>query len=215
MRVDRIADWTTRVSYTTVQASRPIVGVAIGPSSDEGVVRIGEYRLQAGRVMPCEGAGFDRITVSHDLPWDPPGAFPTVSVLELLLFEDAAEFACEVARANGRYYAAAAAVTAAGFTRALTVPFVGRRQCRLSGKVAGATDFGYQVIGRYYSPGEAAVRERTLLTVEPVAGVRDFVEIFGGIENAEAYHELALELKGSGVDTANVEVESIGEIGCR
>jgi len=214
VRVERITDWPTRASFTTQATVRPIVGVAVGPSSDEGIVRIGDFRLQAGRVMPLPPATY-YVTATHDIPFDAPSAFPATAILELLLFDDPSELACEVARANGRYSATGAVVNAAGYTRALTIPFAGRRQCRLSGRINGATDLGYQIVGRLFSPGQAAVRERTLLTVAAVVGVRDFVEVLGGLDNAEVYHELALELRGSGVDTANVEAEAIGEIGCR
>lgn len=200
-------------------------GVAIGPDSDEGVVVVNGRRLQAGRVLPLAA---EQYTVERVRP---SSVLTEIARLQLLLFEDPAELACEVARPNGQY----GGYSAQGEDGLeLTVPFVGRAGARLvlrggvpGGFVPEPGTFAVKLYGQRYSAALGGVHEFALLTCEAELGTVAFTAlgfydpfatlVINSVAPQQAVPEVgawdALRLSVIGTGRVSVDVETYGELG--
>lgn len=215
MIVEDVTTWAVVGKHTTAPAvgGCPWAGIAIGPESDEGLVRVNGVLLQAGRVLPLRSSSY---TVERVLG-DAGAPLATVARLQLLLFEHASELGADVSRPNGLYGARdAAAASDTVYAQVARVPFVGRRQARVNILASAAPASGshqYQIIGRAYSPTTRTVTEH-VLSEDNAFEESDRASFYvGGTNEGEVWHELSfLVVTGDGVAiTCDVDVETIGE----
>ncbi len=215
MEIERTGEWASLARWQTRAApppgSREWMGVAIGPGSDEGLVRINGVLCAAGRFLPLRAMSYS-IERVHGVA----GTWSETATLELCLYA-CGDVVGDVSRAPADYAFPAVAVNAAGWTRVGVVPFSGRSTAMVAPFVTGDV-LGYRVIGRYYSKAEGAVKENTIVSVAAVngSGIQDAVFFVGGNgDNAEPYYELAIELECDDVGgtTGGADVRVYGEVG--
>jgi hypothetical protein len=214
MQIVRIEGWRASASAVmpTSEGGCPFAGIAIGPESEVGRVRVNGRLLQAGRVLALRENSY---RVTHDLPLAAWTGFDTGSVLELMLFESVAELASEVSRPNGQFSASIAPVDTGAEIELLVIPFEGRRQCRVNITAGGTEVLDYRIVGRYWSAARAAVVE---VEIDSGTDVTTLSRVYGGTNEAEAWFEIAVYVTvdaAVGVITGTVDAETIGEIGCR
>jgi len=211
----RVARWENWGELAKVQTDAgPFVGLAIGPNSDEAMVLVDGVLLQSGRVLPLATKGAYTITRINGLPGTTDEATMLTSIkrLELLLFECPDEFAATVSRPNAQY-----SVTVVGLPiwpttdRALTIPFVGRRQCLFTFDSGAAGSSGCLVYGRRYSRERRQITEVLLTTIAPLTVPH--AHYMGGFDNAENWHELAFDSSSTDGSAFIIEAETIGEAG--
>ena len=146
MRIQSAEDWATRLSFAAESGVCSWVGIAIGPRSDEGVVRVNGTLLQAGRALAMLAP-----TYKLDRVLGFVGSLPSVKVLEVMCFETHAEMAAAMARANGLHSSGLLPLggVAGDYTRLLTVPFVGRRHAMFDvSAVASVELHQWRIYGR-------------------------------------------------------------------
>lgn len=211
MRVFNFEQWASSPSVAT-DAGR-FVGIAIGPESDEAIVRVGGLLLQAGRPLTVRSDGG---AYSIERVGAPANAIPSIARLQVVTFECLEEVEAFGCRANGRYGASSALTALGGWQRLATAPFVGRRQARFQ-LVTAAAGIDYRIIGLAYNSGARAVKESLLETVTgavPDAG-GTVAFYMGGSNEGECWDALALEVTPSIDDVVSVDVATIGELGAR
>lgn len=237
MRVIPFPDWDTRDVARTDRrrdpgpgGEREFIGVAIGPRSDESVVEVDGFELQAGRVLALSARDYTIKRVR------PRSGFIPVKHLELVCFEHPGELATETARPNRRYSGNATILdTQFG---SVTVPFCGRREAKImittnpnGGNTAPV--FDYEVIGFSWidSLGTAMpwgmrnevapVLQRPSLTqaggVLTPGGLYEYSFYTGGTDNGEAWDSLMVRIHNRAGETHQyfVDVVTIGEMGAR
>jgi hypothetical protein len=214
MLVQDVTTWSVG-KYTTAPAvgACPYAGIAIGPESDEGLVRVNGVLLQAGRVLPLPATSYtvERVLGSAGAP------LATVAQLQLLLFEHPGELGVDVSRPNGLYGVKdAAAVSDTVYAQVARVPFIGRRQARVNILASAAPASGthkYKIIGRSYSVTTRTVTEHELAVDEAFEASDRASFYVGGTNESESWHELSfLVVTGDGAAiTCDVDVETIGE----
>ena len=199
----------------------PYAGIALGPESEEGVVRVNGALLQAGRVLPLTATSYqiERV-LGRVLGADPgdPHALPSVGRLEVLLFESPHELGACVARANGRHEASVVVASDVVWTEVVRVPFAGRRAALLALVAAapGAGSHAARVVGRRFSVSRQVVEEFLLVEDEPFSPSADRLAlVLGGTDEAELYHELVVYMRtGDGVAVAaHADVETVDQEG--
>jgi hypothetical protein len=195
-------------------------GLAIGPSSDEAIVRVGELVLQAGRSLPFASSGGAYTITRHSVP---KNTFTEIAKLQILAFECEAELACEVARPTGTYSSSSVGVNVAAsawttVADVVSVPFIGRRHAMVSLHNSDVSKIGMVILGRRYNASLRAVETATLVTINPgdYTGTTMAVHV-GGTNDAECWHSLKIQAGHTGAVDAVVfvDVECIGEIGAR
>lgn len=214
MIVDEATAWASNGKHSTPQApgSCPWAGIAIGPESDDGLVRVNGVLLQAGRVLPLRSKSY---TLSRVLGLG--GELATVSRMQVMLFEHVNELAVDVTRANGLYgVQGAAAASDTVYAQIARVPFIGRRQARvniIASAAPASGDHKYKIVARSYSVTKRTVTEH-VLALDEVFEQSDRASFYvGGTNEGEVWHELSiLVVTGDGVAiTCDVDVETIGE----
>lgn len=191
------------------------MGVAIGPGSDEGSVRVNGVLLQAGRILPLAAPSykFEKVYGSTAAP------LASVNALEVLLFEHPWEMAVAVPRANATYAVSAVAVPDddPDYTAIITIPFTGRSQARIvltASAAPGAGFHKYNVWGRAYNPISRAVREFLLVDAEDWSNDDSVSIVVGGTDHHEVWNELRIEAaNGDAVAitvSADVETADLG-----
>lgn len=201
----------------------PYVGIAIGPDSDEGRVRVesdsGSATLQAGRVLALRSRNF---TITND---GGVGGGLVTTTLQLMLFECKEELAIEVARPNGKYIEPALAVDDNGGTEpasdpgapSFRFPYTGRRQALVTlVDVSLGEPVDYAVFGQRWSERTQDYEEILLAS----ATAQDMPIGFnvGGTDNAESWDWIRVAVVSNTVAATGdvcVEVDTIGEIGAR
>ena len=210
MKLQRWENWNVLGRVST--AGGNFAGIAIGPDSEEGLVRVNGVLLQAGRVLPLPISGayvIERVIGNVKLrdDEDRSGEHPeSVKRLEVLLFECKSELGTEVARPNHQHYAR-------GDSPILTVPFTGRRQAQVVATLHSGEWSGMVISARYWSQGAGAMRTITLPNPGTVGPSMAFY--IGGTNEAENWHELRFAMTTAGGSSLSVDVETIGEIGVR
>lgn len=195
-------------------------GLAIGPESEEGIVRVGELVLQAGRVLALASSGGPYTFTRYRVP---RSTFAEISRLQIVAYECQAELAAEVARPTITYSSSIAGVDVAASAwdtvqTVLDVPFVGRRQALLALYNSDVSKIGVKILGRRYNRAKRAVETRELASSAPGDYSGTTIALYvGGTDTAEAWDALRIQAGNTGAADAVVyaDVECIGEIGAR
>lgn len=216
MRVFNCDTWAGVDSFATDAGN--FVGVAIGPESEEALVRVGGLLLQAGRVLPLSSSSGSYTAARVRVP---TSVLAEIGKLQLLAFECHEELACEVARPTNTFSSSISGVDVAAWTAAtsvLTLPFRGRRHAMVSLHNSDVSKIGMLIVGRRYHASKRAVETRTLVTINPgdYSGTTIAVHV-GGTNDSEAWDGLTVQAGHTGASDAvvYVDVECIGELGAR
>ncbi len=208
MKIFTVNDWSgiaAAVQSDPAPSGCGWYGIAIGPESDEGRIRVNGIMLQAGRVLPLRAASYELARVTT--------ADASIARLQVMLFESPAEIGVEVARPNGEFSELGFVATAAS-ELVLTVPFVGRRQCRIVLAPTTEDDLtAYSVIGYAHAPDGTPHSETLATNAAPDAGTNAFY--VGGTDNGECWDYLEIYATQPLTGLLNVLATTIGEIGAR
>jgi hypothetical protein len=179
VRIVSFPDWFSRAN---VEASAPqgdcaYYGIAIGPDSDEGIVNVNGYTLQAGHPLALRST---RYTISNVRPVFSPAipiaAVKAIAQLQIMLFESPEELAIGLAGRPDRPYNSGLVNPGTTLATAgqLFVPFVGRKRCLVqlifNGGAGGpGVPINYSASGFRYSPDRGFPEAlTTLVTVTNV-----------------------------------------------
>ena len=228
MRIDVIPNWATALRATTEPAEGPFCGIAIGPSSLEAIVRVGDFTLQAGRVLPLRSDKYQITKIrplSEQFSGGTDTALDVISHLEVILFTDPGELGAVIPRANGRTFVRALTPTGElNITLPFRVPYVGRRQALfvIHSDDLGAGTFDYKIEGVRYQDSTRTLVRYPQGTHAGVTLSADGTYAFyiGGMDNAEVWDVLELTLfnvgnadPGPGLAHFDIDAETFGEIG--
>lgn len=215
MRVEETNDWAATGKWSTPPSDGdcPWAGIALGPESDEGIVRVNGVLLQAGRALALRS----RLYTIERVLGDAGAPLATVARMQVMLFEHASELAAEFPRANGLYGTRdQPAASDTVYAPVCRFPFTGRRQARvnlLASAPPASGDHKYQIVGRAYSPTTRTVTEHVLRQDVDFQAPDRASFVIGGTNEQECWHELSiLVVTGDGVGvTVACDVETIGE----
>lgn len=205
MRVETFENWSSnRTGVTTAGGG---CGIAIGPESEEAIVRVNGVRLQAGRVLPLRASQYQ---IQREI-----SLYDGIDRLQVVIFERPEEFAMDVARPNAAYDETYTDAGLAAHTLALTVPTVGRRQVHFT--IAPDSDVTrYEVVGIILQKpaSNGAGNDLHVQLVNNTAPGSGNVSFYlGGTNEAENWHLMELRLTLPASESAEIHVETIGEIG--
>ena len=213
MKIFTVDNWQdqARANTPVSPASCPYVGIAIGPASEEALVRVNGVLLQAGRVLPLVSGQYT-IDRENNPPPGGSGWFQSITRLQLMLFEHRDELAAEVARPNG--YHTAQITSAGSLASVIVVPTIGRRQVHFSightGDISRVVVTGTRVGRLGVAPHQVVIVDDS--TARPAGDPFSFY--VGGTNEAENWVEMELEVNST-AGLTQAQVETIGEIGCR
>lgn len=171
MRLQTFDQWRQLVGCQTLtRKDGDYLGVAIGPTSDEGRCLIDGELLTAGRILPIRGSRFQ---VSRARPRDLSGGLDCIRSLQLALIEYPEELAIqEWSRPSATFSAGAEqagggtlpAFAAGAYLAALVVPTVNRLGVQFMIWSADSTTFSYRVTGLKWSYDSATLRAYAMQT---------------------------------------------------
>lgn len=223
MRILTFPAWSTEPRVTTPPLDKGYCGIAIGPDSAEGLALCEGFPLQAGRVLPIRERKY---TIEHVRPTNPrmlvadvdthDPSLDCIQTLSVIVFEDPSEMGAHVMRPNLNFSATKLLVEGAGIPQlALSVPFVGRRQCAVtfySPNLVG--NFGFLVRGvRYqYSARKVVKYNGATAAAQALDENGTFSIEIGGMDNAELWDVLEIYLM-SATATFDIDADTVGEIG--
>ncbi len=210
--------------YNSVRVEGNFCGVAFGPDSEEGIVRVDGLTLQAGRVLPIANGGaaylLEKVNVAAgtDLTSSLIN-LTSVTRLQLLFAESLDELnALRQPRAIKAFTTGNINPAPSAWTRVLTVPFTGRRQALFDIQSSDGSLTQYRVFGRRFMLGKVnapgnRVDEKLLTPATPAPAAAGAAFYIGGTDDAEDWHELALEMFPSSSANFCADVDVIGELG--
>lgn len=194
-------------------------GIAIGPGSDEGIVRVNDFPLQAGRVLPLQS---DKYTITKVRPLKSQivtgvdTGLDCIQSLELILFTNPGELGATIPRADG-YFFAPNFLASGALAPVLSVPFVGRRQAlfTISSQDLGAGTFSYTIYGVKYDRTSNRIFRYPLhvATLVTLSTSRTYAFYIGGMDNAEIWDALDLRLGVANGFNFAVGCQTLGEDG--
>lgn len=224
MKLETI-DWANAGLRQSTTSSGCFVGVAIGPESDVGRVRINGVLVQAGRPLVLASPTY---TVERILkPTDGSSTFPftaSMKSLQLMLFESLAEMAAagDLARPDRGY---SDSEVAEGVKR-LRVPFQSRRMLQVDVEYGGGVPtYGLTITGRKWKTAAGGfVAGRVLVNLSAAqcialaaqmsdaggeSATKGITVYIGGEDNAERWDEITVKHDTNAYCDATV----IGELG--
>ena len=212
MRIFTVNNWNDLNEAVT--DSGCFVGVAIGPDSDEGVVKVNGVTLAGGRALPLKAKNYVVERLRSGGVHKP--------TLQLMLFEHLEELACNVARPNRRY--TAHDTQGVGLIKRLNIPFTNRKHAQITitaydggGESAAGLVTRYMVQGSCGPTYEGIGGLPTGNTFEIVDEVVSDTTIsfhIGGTDHAEMYDYLAIWADhDASADGLSIIAEVSGELG--